>query len=188
MVRDSNGNVVNSYEYDEWGKIINKTEQFPLPIRYAGYWQDNDTGLYHLGARWYEPTLYRFTSVDPHPGDKDDSLSLNEYLYAKNNPLTRIDPKGDTSYSVAMGLNIPVLLASLAKVLAVATAPAWLVPALITAGVIAAGAGVYLLAKKGRFTGLTAGQRRELLKKLRKDVTSPHGDGRPPPNRKNRRR
>jgi len=94
-VRDSNGNTVNSYEYDEWGRVINRTEQFPLPIRFAGYWQDNDTGIYHLGARWYDPTLFRFTSIDPHPGDQDDSVSMNEYIYVRNNPIILTDHDGD---------------------------------------------------------------------------------------------
>lgn len=94
-LRDANGNTANSYQYDEWGKLQNKTEAFVLPLRYAGYWYDDDASLYHLGARWYDPGIYRFLSVDPHPGDQDDSLSLNEYLYTASNPIVRTDPDGD---------------------------------------------------------------------------------------------
>lgn len=94
-LRDASGNSVNSYQYDEWGRLLSKTEAFVFPVRFAGYWYDDDSSLYHLSARWYDPTLFRFTSVDPHPGDQDDSLSLNEYLYTANNPIVRTDPDGD---------------------------------------------------------------------------------------------
>lgn len=94
-LRDSAGNTVSSYNYDEWGKILSKSEAFANPIRYAGYWYDEEVGLYHLGARWYAPDLMRFVSVDPHPGDQDDSLTLNEYVYCKNSPINFTDPDGD---------------------------------------------------------------------------------------------
>jgi len=42
-----------------------------------------------------DPTLMRFVSVDPHPGDQDDPQSLNEYVYCKNNPINYTDPDGD---------------------------------------------------------------------------------------------
>jgi len=95
QLRSADGSIINSYSYDEWGKLLDKTEQFSLPIRYAGYWYDDDAGMYHLGARWYDPSLNRFVLVDPHPGDQDDSVSLNEYIYVRNNPLIYADADGD---------------------------------------------------------------------------------------------
>ncbi|MFJ8051407.1 RHS repeat domain-containing protein [Streptomyces luteogriseus] len=54
---------------------------------------DTDTGLSHIGAREYDPTLGRFLSVDPvlAPGDHE---SLNGYAYANNTPVTLSDPTG----------------------------------------------------------------------------------------------
>ncbi|WP_404870167.1 polymorphic toxin-type HINT domain-containing protein [Kitasatospora griseola] len=51
------------------------------------------TGLTHLGARDYDPTTGRFTSVDPllNPADPQ---SLGTYTYSNNNPLTYSDPTG----------------------------------------------------------------------------------------------
>lgn len=95
MLRDSAGNTINSYNYDEWGNVTSKTEGVSNNLLFASYAYDQDAGLYHLGARWYDPTLARFVSVDPHPGDIDDSLSLNEYVYCGNNPISRVDPDGD---------------------------------------------------------------------------------------------
>ncbi len=52
------------------------------------------TGLTHLGAREYDPTLGRFLSVDPLilPGD---STQLNPYVYGNNNAATFSDPTGE---------------------------------------------------------------------------------------------
>lgn len=92
---NSLGTVQNTYTYDEWGKDTGKSETVTNPFRYASYWYDDTVGLYHLGARWYESELGRFSSVDPHPGDQDDPISLNEYLYTANNPVNAVDPDGD---------------------------------------------------------------------------------------------
>ncbi len=110
-LRDSNGTMVNSYSYDEWGSLLSKSESFPNPIRYAKYWYDDTVGMYHLGARWYDPSIARFTSADPHAGDQDDPLSLNEYIYTANNPLTRVDPDGDTWGQVIAGAAIGLAIA-----------------------------------------------------------------------------
>lgn len=51
------------------------------------------TGLTHLGAREYDPTLGRFLSVDPII-DINDPAQMNAYSYAHNNPITQSDPTG----------------------------------------------------------------------------------------------
>uniref|UniRef100_UPI003D7572AD RHS repeat domain-containing protein n=1 Tax=Streptomyces sp. bgisy027 TaxID=3413770 RepID=UPI003D7572AD len=51
------------------------------------------TGLVHLGAREYDPTLGRFLSVDP-VIDLDYPAQMNAYSYAHNNPVTKSDPSG----------------------------------------------------------------------------------------------
>ncbi|ROQ72560.1 RHS repeat-associated protein [Streptomyces sp. CEV 2-1] len=54
---------------------------------------NDPTGLTHLGAREYDPTLGRFLSVDPII-DTADPAQMNAYSYAHNSPLTRSDPDG----------------------------------------------------------------------------------------------
>lgn len=54
---------------------------------------DAGTGLTHLGAREYDPSLARFISVDPLL-DTSVPLHLNGYGYALNNPTTFSDPDG----------------------------------------------------------------------------------------------
>nr|WP_198151270.1 RHS repeat-associated core domain-containing protein [Kibdelosporangium sp. MJ126-NF4] len=54
---------------------------------------DASTGLTHLGARDYDPTLARFISVDP-VMDLTDPQQMHGYTYSNNNPATLSDPDG----------------------------------------------------------------------------------------------
>jgi hypothetical protein len=49
------------------------------------------TGLYNYGARYYDPTIGRWTGVDP-MAEKRNWLS--GYNYVQNMPMSRIDPTG----------------------------------------------------------------------------------------------
>ncbi|PTN31400.1 RHS repeat-associated core domain-containing protein, partial [Bacillus sp. Rc4] len=62
--------------------------------RYAGYQYDEETGLYYLMARYYEPRNGVFLSLDPDPGSDGDSLDQNGYTYGNNNPVMNVDPDG----------------------------------------------------------------------------------------------
>ncbi len=62
--------------------------------RYAGYQYDEETGLYYLMARYYEPRNGVFLSLDPDPGSDGDSLDQNGYAYGNNNPVMNVDPDG----------------------------------------------------------------------------------------------
>jgi len=62
------------------------------PIRYAGYRYDQESGLYYLLARYYDPGTYRFLTKDPDGGDKDRPLTQNLYAYASDNPVMNVDP------------------------------------------------------------------------------------------------
>ncbi|WTI72489.1 polymorphic toxin-type HINT domain-containing protein [Streptomyces sp. NBC_00728] len=54
---------------------------------------DAQTGLTHVGAREYDPSIGRFLSGDP-DFSADDHESLNGYTYADNTPVTKSDPTG----------------------------------------------------------------------------------------------
>jgi RHS repeat-associated protein len=57
------------------------------------------TGLTHLGAREYDPTLGRFISIDPLQ-DLTSPQQWNGYAYANNNPINLADPTGTDPCSV----------------------------------------------------------------------------------------
>jgi hypothetical protein len=45
-----------------------------------------------LRARYYDPTVDRFTQMDPVAGNNFDPQSLHKYVYAADEPVNRIDP------------------------------------------------------------------------------------------------
>ncbi len=60
---------------------------------YVGGTKDTPTGLTHLGAREYDPSIGRFVSVDPIM-DLGDPQQWNPYTYSNSSPVTRSDPSG----------------------------------------------------------------------------------------------
>ena len=86
---------VTFYERDPAGTLIAqrgnsraKTEAVANPFQYTAGYLDSNTGLYKLGARYYDPTLGRFTQQDP------SGQEVNLYAYAGNNPINNVDPSG----------------------------------------------------------------------------------------------
>ncbi|WP_338751115.1 RHS repeat-associated core domain-containing protein [Bacillus sp. FJAT-52991] len=97
---DASGNTVASYTYDAWGNILSKSGAMAdvNPYRYASYRHDNETGLYYLLARYYEPKEGIFLTIDPQPGEVNDPLSQHPYVYVQNNPVMLDDPDGENPY------------------------------------------------------------------------------------------
>ncbi len=89
-VTDASGNVTNSYTYDPYGVTTETTSSGAVanPWRYTGQYQDAATGLYKMGARYYQPELGRWTQPDP------SGQEANAYLYAGGNPVNFVDPSG----------------------------------------------------------------------------------------------
>ncbi len=89
-----NGEVQNQYDYDIFGNPTLTVEISVCAIRYAGEYLDNETGLYYLRARYYDPYIGRFISEDSYWGEDTNPLSLNLYTYCLNNPIMYTDPTG----------------------------------------------------------------------------------------------
>jgi RHS repeat-associated protein len=97
---DNAGNLVVSYTYDTWGKLISTTGSLAStigvknPYRYRGYRYDTETGLYYLQSRYYNPDWDRFVNADAYGGKAGTLLSHNMFGYALNNPVNMDDPSG----------------------------------------------------------------------------------------------
>lgn len=63
-------------------------------FQYTDRMLDSATGLYYFNARFYDPSIMKFTTRDPAAGDTAVPASLNLYAYAGGNPLSNIDPTG----------------------------------------------------------------------------------------------
>jgi RHS repeat-associated protein len=103
---DRNGNVVNNYQYDEWGNILTSNETISNPFKYAGEVYDDETGLYYLRARYYDPSMGRFINEDNVEGQVNNPLTMNLYTYCYNNPLIFIDSTGNSPSPLGVALGI----------------------------------------------------------------------------------
>ena len=77
-----------------FGELRGATGTWPsgMDKGFVGGTNDN-TGLTHLGAREYDPSIGRFISVDP-VIDNTDPQQLHGYAYSNNAPITASDPNG----------------------------------------------------------------------------------------------
>ncbi|WP_332651678.1 RHS repeat-associated core domain-containing protein [Lysinibacillus sp. 54212] len=94
---NTNGAVVAEYTYDSWGNILSQSGTMASinPYRYAGYRYDEDTKLYYVMARYYNPDTGGFLSLYPVRGDTKNPITMNGYNYANNNPVINVDPDGE---------------------------------------------------------------------------------------------
>ncbi len=99
VLTDSSGNVTDAYQYDAFGAVINKTGATSNNYRYSGEYVDDSISHQYNRARWYDPTIGRFSSLDPFGGKMEQPLSLNKYIYANENPVNGKDPTGLTNMS-----------------------------------------------------------------------------------------
>ena len=100
-IYDTYGNKVVEYAYDAYGNCTikgtttNYTVAHVNPIRYRGYYYDEDIGLYFLNARYYNPQWRRFISPDSTEYiDPETPNGLNLYCYCNNDPINLVDPSG----------------------------------------------------------------------------------------------
>ena len=106
---DSNGTQVVSYEYGAWGDItaitgsLAETIGEKNPIRYRGYYYDDETGFYLTGTRYYDPEIGRFINADGYVSTGQGVLGNNMFAYCLNNPVNMSDPTGEFAISATLG-------------------------------------------------------------------------------------
>ena len=108
---DENGNIVVEYDYSSYGKVEVKKDTVGISkkdhIRYKGYIYDEETKLYYLISRYYDPEIGRFISPDSVEYIEPSSISgLNLYVYCCNDPINMYDPSGNFAISIGLLLAI----------------------------------------------------------------------------------
>ena len=100
-ILNSSGSAVVYYTYDAWGNpltisgsMVNTLGEWN-PLRYRGYVYDQDTGLYYLQSRYYNPEWGRFINADGYTSTGQGILGNNMFAYCNNNPVVLSDPTGE---------------------------------------------------------------------------------------------
>ena len=101
MLVDASGNVTDTYVFDAWGNILERTGDTENPFLYCGEQFDSFTGLYYLRARYMNPSTGTFISMDTYQGSVFDPETLHKYLYANANPVMFVDPSGHFAGTLA---------------------------------------------------------------------------------------
>ena len=95
---------IANYEYDPWGKLLSiknaagqDVSAYPdnsaniNPLRYRGYYYDNESGFYYLQSRYYDPSIGRFINTDSYVSTGTGFLGYNMFAYCNNSPVEYID-------------------------------------------------------------------------------------------------
>lgn len=105
---NEDGDVILTCSYNAWGKVTfasTNMEYMALaaklskinPFTYRGYCYDYDIEMYYLQSRYYDPEICRFINADStdYLGATGTLLSYNLFAYCENEPVNRVDPKGN---------------------------------------------------------------------------------------------
>ncbi|NEO88606.1 MAG: RHS repeat-associated core domain-containing protein, partial [Spirulina sp. SIO3F2] len=100
VLTDGNGEVVETYEYDEFGELEDAAGELATDYLFAGEQFDEALGDYYLRQRFYDPSIGRFTRRDTYEGRLAEPITLNKFVYGNSDPVNGIDPSGlATSYT-----------------------------------------------------------------------------------------
>ena len=100
-VVDANGNIRQVTNYYPFGAPYADSPVNPdhQPYKYNGKELDRMHGLdtYDYGARQHDPILARWDRMDPLC---EKTPGISPYVYCVNSPMNKIDPNGETDYTL----------------------------------------------------------------------------------------
>ena len=92
-ITNLDGEVSQHIEYVPFGEVFieERNNTWNTPYLFNAKELDEETGMYYYGARYYEPRLSLWMTVDPM---EENLPSSSTYSYAANNPIRFIDMEG----------------------------------------------------------------------------------------------
>lgn len=105
VITDMNGEIVEKSAFFPYGQVRYRSpdSSFDAAYKFTGKELDVESGLYYYGARYYNPAIGRFVTVDMLYNEYPQSLNL--YNYAACSPVNFNDPSGKW-LNVAIGAAI----------------------------------------------------------------------------------
>ena len=116
-IYNASNTKVAAYEYDAWGNhtITLDTNSIGTinPFRYRGYYYDRESNLYYCNARYYNPEILRWMSLDSLEYIDESKINgCNLYAYCGNDPVNNFDPSGHSA--ILIGLIIGAIIGAAA--------------------------------------------------------------------------
>ena len=116
-ITNNKGKVVASYTYDAWGVCTIVSDNTGIiarvnPFRYRGYYFDQETGLYYLQSRYYNPNTCRFVNSDSIQAVLSEGLGCigyNIYAYCQNTPTNGSDINGQAFVQIFAKIILGIL-------------------------------------------------------------------------------
>ena len=115
-IANYSGQVVVEYTYDAWGNPLSCTGSLAdtlgkkNPFRYRGYVYDEETGLYYLKSRYYDPRVGRFICADNTGLILTGNIrGCSLFSYCMNNPVNMLDLYGYWPSADYAQLMIPII-------------------------------------------------------------------------------
>ena len=96
LTTSSTGDIFFTSDYNPFGVPYGQSGS-PIPQqRYTGKMTDAqvNSGIYYFDARYYDSNTGRFVSEDTATPSLSDPMTLNRYIYARDNPMTLNNPTG----------------------------------------------------------------------------------------------
>jgi RHS repeat-associated protein len=91
---DESGTVTDRYTYTAFGEPVASSGTTTNPFGYKGalgYYANPETDELYVRARYYQPAVGRWLSVDP---IAYTDRNADFYRYVRNRPVSRVDPSG----------------------------------------------------------------------------------------------
>jgi len=93
------GTVASTTTHLPFGAIEAETGTQDEPYKFTGKELERDFGIYYFGARYYNPHLVRWISVDPIILTEGEEHDYKPYSYALNSPYNFEDPDGAKAFN-----------------------------------------------------------------------------------------
>ena len=98
IVFNAQGAAIARADYEPFGELFTVptmpgTSELPAK-QFTGQERDAEASLDYFGARFFVPRTGRFSQVDPVYVGLLDPQQWNRYAYARNNPVSFVDPDG----------------------------------------------------------------------------------------------
>ena len=119
-ITDTSGTIVGNYEYDAWGKVLTADTSIAQqnPLRYRGYYYDNETGYYYLQSRYYDSSICRFINADIYCStDNKTMCDNNMFAYCDNTPVNKVDFIGTFPVHIVAGVAMGIVWSVLPRVI-----------------------------------------------------------------------